>query len=250
MIHDKEDATPYGPEPQEHVPRPVMIQTWRSVAFLHWRYDPAVVQRLIPSPLEVDTHEGSAWVSLTPFLLTNLHPPGVPPLPWISTSPETNVRTYVRGPGGKRGIWFFSLDIGRLPAVLFGRIFYFLPYMWSDLDIDVSGAEVRYRGRRRRSRHDARYDIAVEVGEAFREDELTSLDHFLTAKWALYLLYRRVPAVTLARHQRWPLTRAKVTRVEQNLVEAAGLPSPPGEPLVHYAPGVDVRISRPYLLPS
>jgi uncharacterized protein YqjF (DUF2071 family) len=30
-----------------------------------------------------------------------------------------------------------------------------------------------------------------------------------------------------------------------HLVTAAGLPPPGGEPLVHYSPGVDVRIGRP-----
>jgi hypothetical protein len=29
-------------------------------------------------------------------------------------------------------------------------------------------------------------------------------------------------------------------------VADAGLPAPKGDPLVHYSPGVDVRISRPH----
>jgi uncharacterized protein (DUF427 family) len=33
--------------------------------------------------------------------------------------------------------------------------------------------------------------------------------------------------------------------VDDGLISAAGLPAPHGEPLVHYSPGVDVRIGRP-----
>jgi uncharacterized protein YqjF (DUF2071 family) len=33
--------------------------------------------------------------------------------------------------------------------------------------------------------------------------------------------------------------------VDDSLISAAGLPEPSGEPLVHYSPGVDVRIGRP-----
>ena len=45
--------------------------------------------------------------------------------------PETNVRTYVRDPDGREGLWFFSLDAGRLEPVLVARSTYALPYMWS-----------------------------------------------------------------------------------------------------------------------
>jgi uncharacterized protein YqjF (DUF2071 family) len=41
------------------------------------------------------------------------------------------------------------------------------------------------------------------------------------------------------------LHRAKVTAWHDELLEAAGLPPPAGEPLVHYSPGVEVRIGRP-----
>ena len=45
------------------------------------------------SLLELDTFEGAAWIGLVPFEIY-----GTPGLPYF---PETNVRTYVVGPGGK-----------------------------------------------------------------------------------------------------------------------------------------------------
>jgi hypothetical protein len=46
-------------------------------------------------------------------------------------------------------------------------------------------------------------------------------------------------------HQPWPLHRARALAVDDHLLTAAGLPSPEGEPLVLYSPGVDVVIGRP-----
>jgi len=246
--HDLLPEPSYGPDPQEQVPRPLMLQTWSSTTFLHWAYEAETVAKQIPDGLQVDTFEGAAWVSLTPFVLTQLRPPGLPALPWISTTPETNVRTYVRGPDGKRGIWFFSLDIGRLPAVLFGRAVYFLPYMWTDMHVDEDGDRTRYAGRRRGPGEHGTYDITVQRGPAFEQEELTELDHFLTARWVLYTFYGPIVAKSLAQHERWPLQRARVIDMQENLVAAAGLPAPVGDPLVHFASDVHVNISRPYVV--
>ncbi|MDX6227501.1 MAG: uncharacterized protein QOI76_891, partial [Frankiales bacterium] len=45
----------------------VMRQEWRRLTFLHWPYEPAVVQRLLPPGLTVETYDGTAWVALVPF---------------------------------------------------------------------------------------------------------------------------------------------------------------------------------------
>src|SRR5207253_428282 len=103
-------------------------QTWKWLAFLHWRFDPQEVAKLLPAGLTLDTHDGAAWIGLTPFIVTGLRAPFVPALPWISHFPETNVRTYVRGPDGARGIWFFTLEAARLAAVMGARVTYGLPY--------------------------------------------------------------------------------------------------------------------------
>ena len=99
------------------VRRPVMFQNWCSLSFLHWRCDARALQARLPTGLELDTFQQSGWIGLTPFRLTGLRPPGLPPLPWLSTFPETNLRTYVRGPAGP-GIWFYSLEAASALAVL------------------------------------------------------------------------------------------------------------------------------------
>jgi uncharacterized protein YqjF (DUF2071 family) len=40
--------------------RPVMNQSWRALTFLHWRYEPDVIRRALPTGLTLDTFDGSA----------------------------------------------------------------------------------------------------------------------------------------------------------------------------------------------
>ena len=104
-----------------------MKQQWQELAYIHWRYDAAVVQALLPEGLEVDTFDGSAWVGLIPFSMRNISFPGTPAIPYLGSFPEVNVRTYVKK-DGIPGVWFFSLDVNRLLPALAARASYFLPY--------------------------------------------------------------------------------------------------------------------------
>jgi uncharacterized protein YqjF (DUF2071 family) len=220
-----------------------MLHRWSTMTFLHWPYRPSVVQRLLPRRLEVESIDGQAWVGLLPFRMQDVRIPGLPAAPWVSQFPETNVRTYVRGPDGQSAIWFFSLEAARLPAVLAARATYGLRYFWADMSVDQGGRRVRYQSRRRWPGPSGPASRAViEIDNRFGVDELGELDHFLTARYVLYTLVAGRLVYAHAEHPPWPLTRARVIDLEENLVQAAGLPAPQGQPLVHHSPGVPVRI--------
>lgn len=232
------------------VARAAMVHWWDQLTFLHWRYEPPEVQRLLPDGLEVETRDGSAWVGLVPFFL-KVGLPGVPSMPWFSRFAETNVRTYVRSADGERGIWFFSLDAARLGAVVTARATYRLPYFWSEMRLEQAGARFRYDCRRRwPGPRGASSHVEVEVGERYEAAGLTELDHFLTARWALFSSPRSGLHVARASHDPWPLHRATATVVRDELVAASGLRPPDGEPLVHHSPSVTVRIGWPHDVPG
>ncbi len=128
------------------VDKPVMRQRWEQLTFLHWAYDPAVVQRLLPGGLTVDTFGGAAWVGLVPFFM-RVHTPGDRGAPWVSNFCETNVRTYARDREGRAGIWFLSLDAARLGAVAVARASYRLPYFWSSMRLTSQAQSRRPGGR-------------------------------------------------------------------------------------------------------
>ena len=242
------DVEHYSPICPLRVTRPVQLHRWQTLTFLHWAYPPEVVQRLLPPSLTLETFNGKAWVGLVPFFM-RIRAPGVPYLPWISNFCETNVRTYVRDQLGQSGVWFFSLDAARFPAVATARLGFRLPYMWSGMQLQREGNTITYTTHRRWPRLDAASRLTVEVGEPYTEGELSDRDHFLTARWALFSVAGardRWCRYAHAQHDPWPLRRATVRELDDSLVTSAGLPAPQGNPLVHYSPGVDVRIGMPH----
>lgn len=108
--------------------RPVMRQRWDDLFFLHWEYDAAALQARLPAGLTVDTFEGKAHLGVVGFRMNAVRPAGLPALPWLSYFNELNVRTYVRDASGEPGVWFFSLDCDRAPAVAIARACFGLPY--------------------------------------------------------------------------------------------------------------------------
>ena len=228
----------------EPVPRPVILQSWRHLTFLHWRYPARALQPLLPKGLEIETCDGSAWLGIVPFYLRGLRPPSAPPLPWLSGFPETNCRTYVRGPDGRSAVWFFSLDAARLTAVVGARLTYGLPYMWSSMELRAQGARILYRSRRRWPDRQGITEIEVERGGPMAAGEL---EGFLTARFGLYSVIRGRLVYAAVEHPPWPLETAQAVRVIETLTDTVGLPKPQGPPLVHHSPGVDVRTGAPRL---
>jgi uncharacterized protein len=224
-----------GPTPEETVEAPVAQQGWKQMTFLHWAYDPDTVQALLPDGVEVDTWDGQAWVSLTPFLMTGFRLGPMPAAGPLSTFPETNVRAYVRGPDGRDGLWFFSLEASSLATVVGASTVYGVPYQWADMSVDEDRS-IRYRSRRRTGLP-VGHDITVEVGQPL--DDVEQLDHWLTGRWRAYTRTGEKIGVVPVQHSPWPLCAARVVELEESLLAAAGLPEPAGVPRVQYSPGVD-----------
>jgi uncharacterized protein len=230
--------------PTVSVDHPVMSLYWDTLTFLHWSYPADVVQRLLPPGMTVQTFGDRAWVSLVPFVMGVRFPRMRTPLPWVGNFPETNVRTYVTAADGTEGIWFFSLDATRLAPVLTARATFWLPYMWSTMNVRRTGDRVEYTCRRRwPGPRGASSRVVVDVGTPYDPSELTELDHFLSARWRLYSAFAGSIWAARAVHEPWPLKRARVVELDDHLLTAAGLPQPIGEPIVAFAERVDVNTS-------
>jgi uncharacterized protein YqjF (DUF2071 family) len=234
----------HPPQPPVRVERAIMRMQWLTLTFMHWPYPADVVQRLLPPGLTVETYDGQAWVGLVPFTMT-IGLPRAPAVPWLSYFPETNIRTYARGPGGETGVWFMSLDAARLPAVMAARTAWGLPYYWSRMAVQRQGDVVTYTSARHRPHPRARHSSHVSIGPPIPAYDLTTLDHYLTARFGLWAYHFGRIWHSRVDHAPWPLRRARVDRLDDELVMAAGLPAPPGEPVVHFSAGVQVRVGRP-----
>jgi uncharacterized protein YqjF (DUF2071 family) len=199
------------------------------------------VAQFLPPGLEVDSFDDTAWIGMTPFYLSNLRPPLLPALPWISCFPETNVRTYVRDRNGGRGIWFFSLDAARLAAVVGARVTYGLPYRWARMSVKHEKTRIHYSSSRITSRT-AFVRASVETGSRIPTGEL---EFFLTERYRLYTTLAGSLAFADVEHEPWPLHECHAIHLEQSLLPFAGLPAPRDKPLVHFSNGVHVRVGRP-----
>ncbi|GAB2864310.1 DUF2071 domain-containing protein [Streptomyces deserti] len=221
---------------------PALRAGWLTQAFVHWAFPPDEVQALLPGDLTVDEYEGAAWVGLTPFVMADVRPPGVPSLlPGLRTFAETNLRTYVRHRNGRDGLWFFSLEVSS-PLMLAARVIG-APYYPGTLSVSEDGGSVRYKGSRWGG--SASYRLVVRPGERLAPRER---DVWLTSRWRAYTRRFGLLWETPVEHEPWPLRDAAVEVLAQTLTTAAGLPPPAGEPVVHYSEGVrHVRLgpSRP-----
>ena len=226
----------------ERVQVAAMLQSWCSLTFLHWRYRLESLRPYVPEPLEVESFDGSAWVGITPFVVRDLRPVVLPPLPWISHFPETNCRTYVRGPDGHAGVWFFSLDAARAAAVAGARLGYGLPYAWSRMRVSIAADQVVYESARRWPDTRARTRFVIAPGKPIVPN---ALELFLTARYRLYAFRSGRLTYTSVEHKPWPLQAARLLKADQTLTECAGLPRPEGFPIVHFSQGVRVRVAFP-----
>jgi uncharacterized protein len=247
---------PQASRPRSHYPavapvpvrRPALLHTWSELSFVHWPYDPAAIEPLLPDSVALDVFDGVAWVGLVPFHCT-IRPPGTPRVPWVSSFEEMNVRTYVRGPDGVPGVWFITLDAARLGAVLIARSTYRLNYFWSKMAFARVGDVAAYSSRRRWPKSaKAVGTLALEVGLPVGPDEITPLDAFLTGRWSFYGRFGRRLYRGQIEHEPWQLERARLLHCDPGLVSACGLAVPEGQPIVHHSRPVEVRMSAPKLL--
>jgi uncharacterized protein YqjF (DUF2071 family) len=232
----------FAPVAAVPVRRPVMRQDWSDVTFLHWSYPVPVMQELLPRGLSVQRYADRAWASIVLLHMRVRGPMGAggPGLASVTTFPETNVRTYVVGPDGQAGIYFFSLDAGALPAVLAARSAWGLPYFWARMRIERGAGSIRYRSSRRMpGPAGAGHDITVSPGGSLGQDER---DRFLTARFVLWHEHAGALLRTRAEHPPWQLRSVEVRSAREDLLAAAGLPAPQGRPLAHHGEPMRVRI--------
>ncbi|MBB5034765.1 YqjF family protein [Prosthecobacter vanneervenii] len=219
----------------------VMLQRWEKLAFLHWRWDPADIQRTLPPGLYVDTFEGDAWLAIVPFFMRGIRPRFCPPVPGISNFLELNVRTYVHDEQGRSGVWFYSLDCNQSFAVWTARTFFHLPYQHARMQAAHSQGWIDYRCKRNGTTVESRfhYRIASETHAAAPG----SLEFFLAERYLLFSQTSRGLRCGQVHHAPYPLAEAAVHTWDVSPLLQAGFADPkrPPDHLIG-SPGVDVRV--------
>jgi uncharacterized protein YqjF (DUF2071 family) len=237
-------ATRHRPWPAPMAPW-VMTQRWNDLLFLHYQIAPEKLRALVPDSLQLDTYQQQAWLSITPFWIDHLRPPGIPSLPWVSHFSEINVRTYVTC-GGKPGVYFFSLDASHLSAVWGARIFYRLPYWHASVKVQGRGKQkVRYQSKRTHGPKPAELRASYGPAAPGLHARLGSLEYFLSERYCLYAASRKRLYRADIHHLPWTLEPA-VADIELNtMVQTAGIQLPPGPDLTYFSRTLKVLVWAP-----
>ncbi|HME31400.1 MAG TPA: DUF2071 domain-containing protein [Terriglobales bacterium] len=219
-------ASAHRPWPAPMAPW-IMTQRWNDLLFLHYALPPEVVRPLVPDALTLDTYQQHAWISVIPFWINHLRPPGVPSLPWFSHFAEVNVRTYVTR-DGKPGVYFFSLDASNLSAVWGARMFYRLPYWQAAMKIKGRGGpRIEYVSKRQHGPTPAELRCSYGPSSAMFHTRPGSLEHFLTERYCLYTYNRKRLYRGEIHHLPWELQQAAVDLAENSMAQPAGVALPP-----------------------
>ncbi len=224
---------------------PVIRQRWRDAVFLHWRVPSATVAPWLPEGTRPDEPApGSTYVGLIPFRLEASAFGPLPPVPWLGTFLETNVRLYAVDERGRRAVVFRTLEAQHLLPVLAAQIALGLPYRWARMRSRRQGDVLRYASERLTGDR-PRTRIAVRLGaEPVSGDPLAD---FLTARWAMFVQRGSRTRYWRNEHEAWPLFRATLEELDDELLAATGFPGlatrPPDSVL--WSPGVRTAFALP-----
>jgi uncharacterized protein YqjF (DUF2071 family) len=232
------------PEPLTEVAprrvRPAVLrQCWRDVAFLHWPLDPLRAASLLPPGTRPDLLDGRTFVGVVALETARTRVLAGPPLPWLGTFGQVNVRLYSVDARGRRGVVFLELHADRLPAAIVARSLGGLPCAWHRVRLERDADRCGYTVGPLPGAAEAR--IGVRVGRPCEPD---ALEDFVTERWGLHTRIAGRTMYTGIEHGPWRLQAAEALEVGGELLAAAGLPEVGGPPeSVLWSTGVDgVRI--------
>ena len=205
-------------------------QEWNDVVFLHWKVDINHLKELIPKDIEIDTIDGSAWVSLVPFTMENVRVKNLPSFPPISNFDEINIRTYVRY-NDKPGVYFLSIEVAKKLSAKISAVLSKMPYRYSKMNRDkytFISENVVYEDKA-----NIQYSIKSQL------EKKNDLDYWLTERYAVFQDSGKIIIEYDVHHIEWPIFSIQLDRVSIDYDRFKLFFK--GEPdLYHYSPGVQV----------
>lgn len=222
----------------------VMYQKWKDLLFLHWEVAPEEIQSTLPDGLNVDLHEGKAYLGLVPFYMCDIRPRFLPTVPGISNFLEMNVRTYVHDRHGNPGVWFYSLDANQALAVALARRLFHLPYFRAVMTASQDSGMIDYSCQRWSDPEKASH-FRYRAGAKIDAPLPGSLEYFLLERYLLFAHDKTKEQLLCGQvhHTPYPVHEAEVETFSPVALSQAGFIIGQ-DPPVHaaFSPGVSVEI--------
>ncbi len=221
----------------------VWSQHWLNVLFLHWRTPVPSLVPLVPAALEIETWEGTAWVSLVLFRL-KVRPRWLPFIPGLSNLVEVNLHTYVRR-RGRSGIYFLRMWADNRWAIHLARRLTPLPYAWAALKYGRFGRAFHFHGPGLGSPSGEWSIVFQPTGEG-RAARDGPLDCWLLERYRLYVddWHGDLSQADVA-HAPWPVRDVRLS-ASAHFLGGRGLELSRPPDAAHYSAGVWSRFSGFY----
>ena len=208
---------------------------WDHAYFQHYKItDEEAILSLLPKGLKLDRYSGQAWISIVWFNMQDFTLFGIPLLTANNYS-QINFRVYVKYQDNF-GVYFLRNFVGNSIANYLGRTFFDLPYQHRKIKRleNIYTFESHTMGD-------------LEKTEQKMEGESIgpgTLEFYLVEKYNLFSSNRNSLYRTPVEHDPWELYEISNEGLP-NLADEIGIsPYLEEHPIVHYSPGVDVKIGE------
>jgi uncharacterized protein len=226
---------------------------WRDLLMLNYEIDPALLQPFVPRGTELDSFEGTTYVSLVGLRFARTKLFGLISVPFHTDFDEVNLRIYVRRREAseiRRGVMFIR-EIVSLPAVTFlARLAYAENYRTMPLRHSINltdlGGSVEYSWKSKRQQ----FRIYAQTGGHPSRAADGSLEQFISEHYWGYARRRDGGSLEYrVQHEPWRIWRATNAKFDGDGAALYGselgsvLSQPPrsafiadGSPVLVYAP--------------
>ncbi|PJZ47440.1 YqjF family protein [Leptospira brenneri] len=204
-------------------------QEWNGVIFLHYQVEEKKLRELVPYSLELDSIDGSFWISVVAFSMNEIHTRNTFPIQYLSNFHEVNLRTYVKHKD-KPGVYFLSIEAEKIIPTLIANLLSGLPYKHSK--IKRSSNSYSLLGKRSK--------IDIEFNIANQQNNPSKIDLWLTERYCLYKGGNDDPIPLEIHHKPWELYNLDIRSLNIQYNQFDRIVDFRNPALCHYSPGVKV----------
>lgn len=209
----------------------VAMQNWQDILFIHTPVSESTLRSLVPPPFEIDTYDGSGWVSIVLFEATGSRIRYMPPPFSYPRFYQMNVRTYVNF-GNEPGVYFFAINTNSKVVNVGGQLVS-MPFFNATITMQKSKGLFYFAASHKliNESDDMAFKAVYQPQAPSFKPEVGTLPFFLTERYCIWMTQGERIVKSPIFHSHWDLHD-----VNFSITENKGLPfSFSAKTLAHYS---------------
>ena len=218
-------------------------QRWSDLLFMHWQVPARILRPHIPAGLDLDTWDGSPWVSLVAFRLDHVRHRRLPSLGLVANIIELNLRAYVRRKG-EPAIYFLSIHADKRLAVALAHWMTPLPYVRARMVYERDRTDYRFQSTRL-----AAPAVPLHLEARFNPHPLAfqapagSQAEWLLERYGLYAVTPRGNLLrTVVQHPPWQVQDVSLRLSRNTIGDPFNLPLSRAPGAAHFSSGLHALV--------